>query len=705
MHTPYLIVWNGSPTSFAPEIHIAHRRTERRTCGGFTFHFFPPSLGDTTALFEDRLHVDGDDLWFEEGFMVRYPEPYLGKVRDKLDDFELPSVELDGAFSRITVRDGVLKIDGSATYLQTLYSYTGEGSFVLSNNMPLMEDFLRSSAVRLTVNDLFFASHLFQAPLAYYIFTGTQWREIDYHDSLDTIRFDGELQVELENKLSNPTFETLPREERINVLHSRLQHLIDEFCSWTRTERVIHHLTAGRDSRLSFSLFKAKHADRLRVETGGHRHTTDKVVANYISKAYGLESSMTAPPVVGSGFSYADLNAVQHGYRYQVALFRMQAYRTAFNPNQLVANGFLGNSTVYGGTKKRQVLPREVTALAGATYDELESRYDSIIADHEAVYGPEQVHRLFHLRCHTANKVSGVLGRLRHFSFCLFESDLLFLSYMLEEPEQMTDNSLHYELMRRADPHLVSAIPFEPGKSFPGTGHTSEVTEFAGIKRVGGHMIFVQLNFDAILAHIRDHLSEIPFFRAEYLDEIADTDRENIPNLVVKKLFGVLAPCPRVQGLPPTGADRGGRGGPECERYLHRRLLPENVHGRCPACEWVAGHGVRAPWNLPLLPDDRGERRTHRQHRVHAWRATPEGRSLETGRWLHRPLRSGAGQPLPSGPFRLRPRDSDAQGDTPAPLRQPTARGGRRARGEGRLRSSVRRRAIVGGRACRRVLL
>lgn len=207
-------------------------------------------------------------------------------------------------------------------------------------------------------------------------------------------------------------------------------------------------------------------------------------------------------------------------------------------------------------------MAEEATALTPESYAKLNSTYDQIISEHENIYGAEHVHRVFHLRYHTANKVSSILGRLRRFTFCVYESDLLFLSYMLEEPKNMLANNLHYELIHRSDPLLVTSIPFEPGKSFPEMGNTSEVTEFEGIKRVGGHRIFIKMNYDNILSHIRCNLHRLPFLRAEYLNEIENIDRDNITTLVINKLYGILGAL-EFKGYPlpnPVEIDDGTEG-------------------------------------------------------------------------------------------------------------------------------------------------
>lgn len=540
MQTPYIIVWNAQLQQNEVVVEIPHRRCETRVAGNFRFHFFPPDENQLIGKFSKRVHQRENDLWYEDGFMVRYPEPYNEDVRNKLEHFDLPSIELDGAFSRITVKDGCLKINGSATYLQTVYSFSQDEKIIISNNLPALENYLRANGETLTLNDQFLGSHLIQAPLAYYIFAGTQWNEIEYHDSLDTLHVDGSLRVELNNKLSDPEISKLTRSDRLDLLRARLAHSINEFCKWTDTDQITHHLTAGRDSRMSFSLFKENHKDRLLIETGGHAHTTDKVLANYISKHYGIQQSKSRPPVVGSGFSYASLLETTHPYRYQVALFRKQGYSTKFDSNKFVANGYLGNSTVYSGSKKRQIVPQENTALTPEAYQMLIDKYDSIVEAHEEVYGSDDVHRIFHLRYHTANKISATLQRLRLNSYCVYESDLLFMCYMLETPEDMLNNSLHYELIKRGDEHLVNAIPFEPGKSFPETGSTTEVTEFKGIKRIGAHRKFIQLNYNSILKHIASHSEHLPFFRNTYLDEIKNADTDNLPTLIINKLYALL---------------------------------------------------------------------------------------------------------------------------------------------------------------------
>lgn len=540
MHTPYIVLWKEIHEAALASLVMDGRVPVRKTCGDFTFVFFPPDQERFLSELEDRLHIEGDNLWFEEGFMLQYPDPYTPVVRDKLALFELPSIALDGAFSRVQVIEGALRIDGSATYLQTLFSYQQGGAFAFANNYSLLEEYIRASGQTLSVSDAYFASHLYQAPLAYYIFCGTQWEEIDYHDSLDQLYFDGTLRVEIVNKFDDPAFTTLPRAQRLDILHKRLTHSINEFCKWSQVASISHHLTAGRDSRLSFALFKEQQKDRLKIETGGHPHTTDKVISSYICDQYGLQRSQIEPPVVGSGFSYSGLLNITHPYRYQVALFRAQDYTTKFNPEVFVANGFLGNSTVYEGSRTRQVLAPEACAMSPDFYAKVTARYEAILGKLIETYGEARAYRLFHLRYHTANKVSGVLGRLRRFSFCIFESDLFFLSYSLENSEDMLRNSLHYALINAADPKLARSMPYETGKSFPSEGGSFQTTEFKGVKRLGGHRLFIKLNFDAILAHIRAHAEMLPYLDVAYLDKIATEDRENISTLTINKLYALL---------------------------------------------------------------------------------------------------------------------------------------------------------------------
>jgi hypothetical protein len=593
MQTPYIITRVDTADTHVMDVNAPGRVRVTKDCGPFRFYFFPPDDPKMQADLEARLHISGDSLWFEDGFMLRYPEPYQPDVSQKLDQFDLPSIALDGAFSRIIVADGTLKIDGSATYLQMLCSCTENGQFYFSNNQTLLEEILQIAGQELTLSDRFLASHLIQAPLAFYIFAGTQWNEISYHDSLDTIIYDSDLRIEIHNKLSDPEVEKMPRDQRIDLLHGRLQHLIDQFCKWTDTEKFTHHLTAGRDSRMSFSLFKENQKDRLRLETGGDPHTTDIVIAKYIAEKYGIDHHVPKSGAIVGGFSYSNLLQTQHPYRYQVALFRKQNYRTKFDKNTAVANGYLGNSTVYAGTKKRQILPQEQTALTPDAYAQIEEEYDKIIADHEVVYGSEQVHRVFHLRYHTANKISATLWRLRQFCFCAYESDLLFMTYMLENIAEMNKNSIHYEMIRRSDEDLLTTIPFEPGKSFPEFNHTSEVKEFKGIKRVGGHRKFIHVNFDAICAHLETHGDKLPFFRKEYLAEIAHINRNDIPTLVINKLFALLgalemkgAPLESYEEIAGTANDLANIYTPDFfqQMYLdgavHASGLPHMLYGK-----------------------------------------------------------------------------------------------------------------------------
>ncbi|MCX7568038.1 hypothetical protein OS189_16975 [Sulfitobacter sp. F26169L] len=553
MYTPYIITRIDSPDAQVFDVNIPDRVRIVRDCGNFRFYFFPPDHPKMLADLENRLHIHGENLWFEEGFMLRYPDPYQPDVSAKLDHFDLPSIALDGAYSRITVRDGVLKIDGSATYLQMMCSYTENGQFFYSNNQPALEDILALAGHKLTLNERFLASHLAQMPLAFFIFAGTQRNEIAFHDSVDTITYDGALHSEIHHKLTDPAIEALSRADRLDMLHARVQHTIDQYCIWTGTENFTHHLTAGRDSRMSLALFKETQKDRLLLLlTGGYPHTTDKVVANYVAKEYGITQALPKKSYSTNGFDYQAVQNTVHPYRYQVAMFRRQDYKTDFDPEVAMANGYLGNLMTYTGAKKKQMLPQEKGTLTPEAYADIDAIYDRHIEELSAAYGPENAFRMFNLKFNTTNKVSSVIGRLRKYFFCVFESDLLFLAYMLETPEDMHNNSIHYELIRRSDAALLNTIPFEPGKSFPEQGITSEISESKGIKRIAEHRKFIQLNYDLICAHIRDHAHHLPQFRATYMDEITDVQRDNIPVVIVKNMFALLGAL-ELKGYPLKG--------------------------------------------------------------------------------------------------------------------------------------------------------
>jgi hypothetical protein len=544
MHTPYIIVHNESVHSLGTSIEMQGREAVRKSCGSYTIYLFPPTNDRCRSDLEQRVSCEGDRFRMEEGFMVRYPEPYQPDVRKKEELFQEKSIKLDGAYSRISIDDGTLKVDGSATYLQMMFSYQEQDMFVLSNNLPILEQYIERSGGSLSLNSDFFASHLIQYPLAFYVFAGTQWNEIQYHDSLDTLTFDGKLNISIENKLHDPDFESLDRGERFDLLYARLTHAVNEFTKWTGVSKINHHLTAGRDSRTSFGMFKENFSDKLLIETGGHPHTTDRVVSNYISKFYGIKSKNNITPTAvkkGSGFSYRKLLDTRHAYRPLVALFRLQHYREAFNPDAMIANGYLGNSLVYMGSEKRQLLPFEGTALTREYYDRLAQRYQDEITRISEAYGNTFAHRIFHLMYHTANKVSSTLVRLQGFGFCLYESDLLYLSYMLEGSEGMTQQIIHYELMKRADPTLVHCIPFEPGKAFPEHNRTSEVPDFKGVKRIGGHMIFLDKNLSLIADHFRNNADILPFFRTDFIDQMSNADpRNTAQSYVVNKTYGLL---------------------------------------------------------------------------------------------------------------------------------------------------------------------
>lgn len=205
----------------------------------------------------------------------------------------------------------------------------------------------------------------------------------------------------------------------------------------------------------------------------------------------------------------------------------------------------------YTGAKDRQILPREQTALNPVAYDALESIYDDHIAEITAAYGEDAAFRMFNLKFNTTNKVSSVIGRMRKFFFCVFESDILFLAYMQETTADMHNNSIHYEMLRRADPALLDTIPFEPGKSFAGTGRTSEVTEFKGIKRIGEHRKFIARNFESIISHIHTHGYHLKFYRPDYLDSIIGMNPTALPEPIVNKLYAILGTL-EMSGYPLT---------------------------------------------------------------------------------------------------------------------------------------------------------
>ena len=542
MHIPYLITWRDPMVADLVDGLVMPGRTVRKVeCGDYALCFFPPEGERFARDLDARLYQEGDALWFEDGFMLRYPDAYEPQVSRKRELFDLPSIKLDGAFSRLRIVDGVLHIDGSATYLQMLFSH-GEGEgFALSNNLQILEAFCRRSGRKLTSNPDFFASHLVQNSLTFYVFAGTQWREVSYHGSLDTLHVeDGKLTARMQNKFLDVDFECLPRDERMEVMYRRTTHLVTEFVKWSGVTRISHHLTAGRDSRASFAVFKSQFPSELVIDSGGHPHTTDRVIAHYIGELYGIRQSAARPPVKGSGFSFAKLLGTRHPYRQMVAMFRLQELRTKFDPERMIVTGYLGNLAAYNGSRSRQMLRAEDSPLKMDVHARLLTRYEAALAEIVASYGKGVANRIFHLKYNTTSKVSGTFVRLSRFSFCIFESDLLFLAYMLEGPEGMGAHSVHRELIARSDATLLHNVPFEPGKSFPEQNTTSEVTGFDGIKRIHGHRLFFSANSTRIADHIALHLDKVAFVRPDFVDEIRDAHPDNPSAHVVNKAYAVL---------------------------------------------------------------------------------------------------------------------------------------------------------------------
>lgn len=96
MHTPYLITWRDPMVADLVDGLVMPGRTVRKVeCDDYVLCFFPPEDERFARDLDARLYQEGDALWFDDGFMLRYPDPYEPRVSRKRELFDLPLIKLD----------------------------------------------------------------------------------------------------------------------------------------------------------------------------------------------------------------------------------------------------------------------------------------------------------------------------------------------------------------------------------------------------------------------------------------------------------------------------------------------------------------------------------------------------------------------------------------------------------------------------------
>ncbi len=228
MQTPFLIVHDRH---FSDDL-VARLEMEGRSSlvfrsQGFAFVFFPPEDEESRRRFKERICLHKGNLHYEDGFMLRYPEPCEPRVERKLDLFDLPSTALDGAFSRIRTDGHKILIDGSLLYLQLLFSLKSGQHVAFGNYFDLIKAYADHHEIDLTYDENFFASHLMNATLAFYLTSGTPFREIRVHDSAETLSLTDDVASSLNDKITDPRFAALDRDARILETKERLAHGLD----------------------------------------------------------------------------------------------------------------------------------------------------------------------------------------------------------------------------------------------------------------------------------------------------------------------------------------------------------------------------------------------------------------------------------------------------------------------------------------------
>ena len=538
MQTPYLIVKSRNPLDLS-ELTIDTRDVREYSVGEFRFLFFPPSDEQSQRSFDDRIHHDKNRFYYEDGFMVRYPEPYTRKVAQKLDLFDCPSYELDGSFSRITLQDGTVRIDGSGLYLQLLNSYQQEGVLLFSNNPTLLLDAVKLAGLPLSVNDDFFANHFFNYSLAYYANMGTPHNEIQFHDSLETIELTETVSTSLEDKFPARELADMGRDDRLALLHKRIRHVLDEYCAYIDVDVLGHNLTGGRDSRTSLAIFLQSQAEKLEIVTGGFSYIPDCVISNYVSKKYGIAARKRADIVTPRAFDYTYVMSMPNVEEYYIPMFRKIQISKAFNRNMFLASGYLGNVLTFTGTDKNQIMRDNRFKLTSGALAKLEGQYDTQIKSLSDVYG-QDAHQMFNIMYNTTNKVASYCRRLKFNTFCIFELDVLHACYRLEEPKDKANSSLHYELMKIANPEMLKVVPFESSKSFATQDDTFEIQAFreAGNPRL--YKRFLEKNFEAITKFLREHREHLSYLDDHFFDHIEAQNSADLPPIVCNKMYAAL---------------------------------------------------------------------------------------------------------------------------------------------------------------------
>ena len=539
MQTPY-VLYDKRNGPLDTSVTVPHRRRIVRDTRSHRFVFFPPDDDDEVVRFERRLHADGETLLYEDGFMLRYPSPYVERAADKIPLFSAPSGELDGFFSRIVASDDVVTIDGSGMYLQTLCSYAGNGHVLFGNLPELLLDVARANGLPLTRNEDFFVNHHFNYSLAYYASCGSPYAEIALHDSLETIRVGAAVGTELEDKFHCPALTGLPREERLDLLYERLGHVISEYCRYVDVDVIGHNLTGGRDSRASFALFLDRVPDRLEVVTGGMAYTQDRVISDHIVRRYGLSARTTADEQPGSiGFDYRAVMDKTDLLEWFVPLFRRIEVRTKFDPNAFEASGYLGNVITFSGTERNQIITDNRFRLTPEAERRVRANYDRQIERLRDAYG-DRCHAAFNIMFNTTNKVASVCRRLKKHTLCIFELDVMQACYFAESAEDKAAGGLHYEMIRRADPALLYEVPFEHNKCFPDLPGTFELAGFRESGMPRPYKRFAEDNLESIVAHLREHAERLGFVEPAFFDLIESHRGGELPPLLVNKIYASL---------------------------------------------------------------------------------------------------------------------------------------------------------------------
>lgn len=507
--------------------------------GEFQFLAYPPDDEIQKAAFKDRVHQNGNELFYEDGFMVRYPEKYQSVVANKLNHFDISTHEFDGAFSRISIRNQILKIEGSAMYLQTLFSYESEEIIAVSNNIELIVSFLRENNIELTINDLFFASHLCNYSLAFYAFAGTPYKEIQYRDSLETILVSDKIEIKIDNKFPLENYVKNNRSENIARLHSRLTHSIDEYSNYLNLKCLGHNVTAGRDSRTSLALFAQNQKHLLKIVTDGHKYTPDKIISKLISNTFDIQSNPSNPVSSLRKFDYINVMDKKSLLELFIPMFRKIHVNNNFESDRFVASGYLGNVLTFSGTEKNIFMRDNRMDISTDFHNLLVEKFDEKIATLHGVYG-DNCYAIFNIMYNTTNKVASVCRKLKYNSFCVFENDLFQLLYMLENPIDRKNSSLHYELMKISNNELLTKIPFEGNKSFYTQNDTFELQTFKESGNPRLYKKYLERHLEEILDHLYINKTFIPFCTDKFIEKQRQYIGKDLPVLSTNKLYALL---------------------------------------------------------------------------------------------------------------------------------------------------------------------